>query len=256
MLVVIPSYNRSDLVEEAVAAVQPLQALVVDDSPTGLRRPQGAAVLLRTAGGTGFARAANAGLAAAQRAGWPWVLLLNDDARPAPGCVAALWAAAGTGGDNVLAGPVLLDPAGRVESAGIHVSVRSGRVRAGRRVPAASTEVDALSGACLLLPSHCRFDGRFPFSFEDVDLCLRVRAGGGRVVLVPQARCVHLGGGTVPRGSRLATRYALEGHLHLLRHRPWLWPVAGFLAVAQVVRDRGGMERLRGIGEGVRSSLA
>jgi hypothetical protein len=61
------------------------------------------------------------------------VLLLNDDAAPEPGCVEALTAAWGPG-DGAL-GPVLIDAAGQIESAGLRLG-RLGRVRARRRPPA------------------------------------------------------------------------------------------------------------------------
>jgi hypothetical protein len=98
--------------------------VVVDDSDAGA--PPLATARVRLSGGSGFARAANAGLAWAESEGYAWALVLNDDARPEPGCVEALLAAAGPGVGAV--GPVLLGPEG-VESAGIRFSERTARLK-------------------------------------------------------------------------------------------------------------------------------
>ncbi len=86
VIVVIPYFVRRDLLVEAMAAVEGLELLVVDDSVEGVHLD---APVLRLEGGGGFARAANAGLAEAERRGIDRVLLLNDDAAPEPGCVEA-----------------------------------------------------------------------------------------------------------------------------------------------------------------------
>jgi GT2 family glycosyltransferase len=227
--VVIPHRRRDDLLARAVASVEGCVTLVEDD----------------TAGeGRGFAATANAGLARAQKAGHDRVLLLNDDAWLLPGALEALLAV-----DAELVGPVLLDPSGRVESAGLFFSTRTGRLRQMTTVPTGPTEVPALSGACLLMPSTSRFDLAFRHGMEDIELCLRSR---GRVVLQPLARCVHVGGATVGRRTRQATREALRGHLRLLRGRPLQQGLAVGYALGQVIRERGPASRVMGIAEALR----
>jgi len=243
MLVVIPHFVRRDLLAGALAAVKGLNVLVVDDSPDGLDMD---VPMLRTAGGTGFARASNAGLAEAERRGHAHVLLLNDDAAPEPGCLDALLAAFDD--DVALAGPVLIGADG-VESAGIDFDPRTGRLRGRTEVPDRVTAVDALSGACLLMRSAMRFDEGFPHGMEDVDLAQRV---DGRVVLVPGARCRHLGGATVARGSRKATRDALVGHMRLVGGSPVRRSLVVGYAVAQVLREGNRRERLVGIWEALK----
>ena len=179
--VVIPHRSRGDLLVRALRAVERWPVLVVDDTDDGLDLD---VPKVRLGGGQGFARAANAGLAAVRT---PSAVLLNDDAVPEPGCLERL---AQVGG---LCGPVLVGAHG-VESAGIRV--RSwGRVRQETRVPSDDRTVDALSGACLHLPAHLRFDERFRHGFEDIELCRRV--GGARLVVT--ARCWHEGGATLGR---------------------------------------------------------
>ncbi len=240
MIVVIPYFVRRDLLVEAMAAVEGLELLVVDDSVEGVHLD---APVLRLEGGGGFARAANAGLAEAERRGIDRVLLLNDDAAPEPGCVEALLAAFDE--DVALAGPILVGEEG-VESAGIDFDPRSGRLRQRSVVPTEVTPVDALSGACLLMRSSLRFDEGFPHGMEDVDLAQRV---DGRVVLVPDAICRHLGGASVDRRSRRATRDALVGHLRLVGGSPVRRSLVVGYALAQVLREGNRRERLVGIWE-------
>jgi len=248
--------RRHDLLPEALAAVAGWPVFVVDDSPAGLLEgllPAGVH-LVRGPVGAGFAAACNRGLAAAEAAGFSRVLLLNDDARPAPGCVEALLQALEATPRAAAAGPVLIDPTGRVESAGLRLGRHSGRVRQLRRVPAATAEVDALSGACLLLVAGWRLDEAYTFGFEDLELGRRMRAAGRTLLLVPGARCAHMGGGTVPRRSREAARHALAGHLRLVGERPWRRGIALALAVAQILRERGPMDRLLGLRDGWRDA--
>lgn len=255
LAVVIPCHHRVDLLATALAAVRGWPVVVVDDSPDGqIRVAAGAARRVRTAGEVGFAAAVNAGLAAAEAAGAELALVLNDDAAPAAGCVEALLAAWGPGVGAV--GPVIVGPEG-VESAGIAVS-GWGRVRQRRRVPRGEgpVEVAALSGAALLIGASARFDEGYRHGFEDVALCLALRAAGRRLLLLPEARCHHLGGASLPRTSRAAQRHAVSGHARLLRQLGRPAPIAAPLAVAQILREGGPWDRLLGVVEGLWDSRA
>jgi len=243
--VVIPHHRRRDLLAASLSAVAGQQVIVVDDSPRGGVVAPGARVV-RGAGGEGFARAVNRGLDAAQAHGASHALLLNDDAAPAPGCVAALVAAWAPGVGA--AGPVLMQPDGSVESAGIDVRWW-GRVRARPRAPGAITEVDGLSGACLLIDARERLDVSFAHGMEDLDLCLRLRRRGLRCLLVPSARCDHHGGGSLDRASPEAQRHAVSGQLRLMGGGARSAPVLA-LAAAQVAREGGGSVRWRSILDG------
>jgi GT2 family glycosyltransferase len=254
--VVIPHHSRGELLLEAVRAVRGWPTWVVDDSPSG--QPVGdlppGTTVLRSRGEEGFARACNIGLAAVQAAGHPWALLLNDDARPLGPCLELLLAAVEADPVAGAAGPLLVDAAGRIESAGIRVHRRSARVREQRQAPAQTRAVDALSGACLLMASKERLDPAYRFGFEDIALCQRLQAAGQRVLLVPEARCEHAGGATIHRRSRAATRHALAGHLRLVGARSWQRPLVLSLALAQVIREGGPPHRLLGLWEGWRDS--
>jgi hypothetical protein len=228
--------------------------VLVDDTDAGWHGAEGVAACVRTVGGTGFSRAANAGLDMAESMGFVWALVLNDDAAPEPGCVSTLLATAQRLGAGAV-GPVLTGPAG-VESAGIRYAKHTGRVAQVQRAPRRAQVVDALSGACLLVPTTERFDTGFPHGFEDVDLCQRLKAGGRQVWVEPLARCWHEGGSTVDRKSRQAARDAVVGHLHLVGPKRIRRAAVVAWAVAQVVREGGPAHRLAGILEGYRGASA
>ncbi len=245
-VVVVPSVGRVDSAP-TLAAVAGWSVLYVDDAPAPQDLPEGVEGL--RAGGRGFAAAANLGLARAQERGFTWAVLLNDDAVPRPGCIAALRAAVEAPG-IVAAGPVLEGPDG-VESAGLRYHEVTARLRQQTRVPAGVQTVDALSGACLLVSVEVRFDERFPHAMEDIDLSRRLRAGGGSLVVEPAARCWHAGGGSVPRRGREAARDALRGHLRLAGDSRVRRGLVVAYALVQIAREGGPAERLLGVWEGV-----
>jgi hypothetical protein len=115
-------------------------------------------------------------------------------------------------------------------------------------IPDGSAEVDGLSGACLLMASSLRFDPGYPHGFEDLALAREVRRAGGRVLLVPDARCRHTGGATRDRRSAEATRDALIGHLRLVGPGPRRVLVTLY-ALAQVVREGAEPARLSALAE-------
>lgn len=245
--VVIPTHSRRDLLVEAVASCAPHPVVVVDDSPNGLP-PIGGVTWLRTDGGTGFAQAVNRGLRHTATGGARAALVLNDDAvLGATGIqqLTSTWLARGG-----IVGPVILGPSGAVQSAGFQL--RSwGRLLARTSAPSILSSVDAVSGACMVMGTSWRFDPDFTHGMEDIELCRRVRAAGGSILVDPAARCHHLGGGTISSISTHAQRHAVAGHLRLVGGG-WRGGVAVGLAVAQVVREGGPFGRLMGIAQGLR----
>jgi len=245
--VVVITDGRQPLLRRAVARVRP---------PLWLIAPE-----------EGFAAAANAALERARREGHASILLLNDDAVLLPGAREALAREISRPGVGA-AGALLLEEDGRtIQSAGLSVRLRGGRVRslAPPAVPAGTARaVAALPATALALRVDRAlavggFDAeRFPFYFEDVDLCLRLRDEGYRVVLVPSARAIHRGGATAGRGSAFATYHATRGQLALCRAHPRPHPlsplVAAAMSAATLLRpgDAPRAERTRALIRGIR----
>lgn len=239
LTVVIPYRRDAARLERLLNLVAKWPVVVADDSDDGVSVD---VITVRLGGGRGFARAANAGLTAVRT---PLAVVLNDDALPRDDCLAQLQEA---GDLHLPAGPILEGPCG-VESAGISVA-RWGRVR--QRVDVrGSSQVDAVSGACIRVPAGVRFDERYPHGFEDVELCRRL--GGARIVRT--ARCWHQGGGSLDRRSAAAQAHGVTGQM-LLFPAGWREPVIAALHVAQVVRERGPADRLAGVWRGWRAARA
>ena len=242
----IPTAQAHPLMQRSLALLAAHAPLVVDDSPAELG-PKGLGLQgLRSPGNLGFARAVNLGLDQLEAEGAQWVLLLNDDALPDPECLPALLEHATNEASVSMLGPLLVGPEG-VESAGLRFNVRSARLAQNKEVPDGPVDVEALSGACVLMRAHLRFDPAFSHAMEDVELSLRVRADGGRCLLIPGARCWHEGGATLPRDSALAQQHALSGHLRLHQGQPLRQGLATAYALGQVLREGPSAQRFGGI---------
>ena len=240
LTVVIPFRRNLSGLFRALKAVEGWRVIVVDDSDGGLDLD---VPIRRLGGGRGFSRAANYGLEAVST---PNALLLNDDAVPLEDCIERLSRQGG------LCGPLLVGPAG-VESAGLRVRPW-GRVVQARVFGSGSTMVDALSGACLHMPTNVRFDESYRHGSEDVELCLRLTRQGISPMLVSEARCWHQGGATLSRRSPTARRHALSGQLRLWGPG-WRRGVVTGLAVAQVLREGAGRAGLGALVAGWRDGL-
>lgn len=215
--VVVVSYNRRDLLLaccrralEAGAA----QLIVVDNasedgSAAAVAEAFPEAVLLEGESNRGFAAAVNHGMA---RSSASLVLLLNPDATVSRSALETLRAGVLEAPDVAAAGPRIRDPRGRLElSVGRTMSPlneawfkiqqrlydRDGTLarwierRYEHRRP-----VSSLSAACLLLRRAAvdqvgGLDERFFLYAEDVDLCLRLRRAGWRLLYVPAAEVRH-----------------------------------------------------------------
>ena len=222
---------------EAVEVDGGAEVIVVDDgSPGGggeiaaVAAALGSAVrVVRRSANGGFAAAVNEGVAAARG---ECVLLLNDDMRVEPGCLAALLDALDSRPELFAVTPVILNLAeGFVESTtalrfhrGVLDVVLPGRAGA---APAAAGEVREIAFACggALL---CRRDELAalgglspllaPFYWEDVDLGWRARCAGRAIAECGDARVLHEHARTIGRlaaGARAPHLRAQPPAVHL-----------------------------------------
>ena len=159
----------------------------------------------------GFAGGANVGLAAVET---DYALMLNPDVEIAPNFGAALVDAFDADARLGAAGPLLLYPDGKtIQHAGgalsrpalttRHLGYGSTDLHAWRR----AADVEFVTGGAMALRMAAvnaigGFDERFsPVYYEDVDLCLRLRAAGWAVRYSPTLRALHHEGVTLERSA-------------------------------------------------------
>jgi N-acetylglucosaminyl-diphospho-decaprenol L-rhamnosyltransferase len=215
---------------------------------------------------TGYASAANLGAAAA---GGEWLLVANPDTRFAPGAVAQLVATAVADPTIGCVGPHLRNPDGSDYPTGRRFpSVLVGAVHAAlatvwagnpatrfyhmtnvdRSVP---IQVDWVSGACMLLRRETwdrvgGFDTGYFMYAEDMDLCLRVKRAGWRVVFDPRAEVEHtVGGSTRYRPYRKVFDHHRSAFRFYLRHYQGDPRIVLSPAVAGFLTARAGVSLLR-----------
>jgi len=233
--VIVVSYNQRDRLLAGLASVPSAGTRLivvdnasVDDSAAAVRQRFPAADLLELERNVGFGAAVNRGAA---RGDAPYILLLNNDARLQPAALETLSAAL-QDPEVVAAGPLMLGPEGECELSidrtlspwnearfklvGLLYRGGRGPIAASiRQRMSRSRPVRSLSGACMLLRRDAfervgGFDERFFLYAEDVDLCLRLRQGGGKLLYVAEAVVEH------DRGASSATDRAATA-LHYRR---------------------------------------
>jgi hypothetical protein len=159
----------------------------------------------------GFARACNEGV---RQARGEFVVLLNNDTVVQQDWDQPL--------RRELADPItgivglrLLYPDGTVQHAGVVFNNDGLPWHVFRGLPGLSApvmerrELAAVTGACLAMRRelYCNLHGldeNFINCYEDIDLCLRVREGGYRVVYNPDGSVIHLEGRSEGRNERVA----------------------------------------------------
>ncbi|RMG08183.1 MAG: glycosyltransferase family 2 protein [Planctomycetota bacterium] len=242
LFVVVPTvFAAPDALAECLAGLRaqatPHRVLCVADGrppPPGLRAEHPAVEWLELPCNLGFCGAANAGLRRALADGADLCLLLNDDAAPEPGCLAALVRAAESAPDAGIFAPLLLSPAGdRAAGLGIEINLLgSGRDRAAGLAPQAAASLEAqvlaATGGALLvrrtvLEAVGLFDEGYRFYYEDVDLCLAARDAGFEILSVPAARVRHRHSASLGRDSPRKAYYLSRNQVRLVA-KTFPWP--------------------------------
>ena len=200
---------------------------------------------LRVAINRGFTGGVNLGIRTALEHGGEYVFLLNNDTRVEVHAISELIQVAQSDPRIGIVGAKLLqlDAPGRLESAGLSVDLRRGRVyqigfgESDDGQYDATTDVIAVSGGAMLLSRGVLeqlngFDERYFRYLEDVDVCLRARKAGFRVVFAPRARVHHKGKGMAGgHTSPLILYYSVRNHLMLMREHGTGGPLAHLLRI-------------------------
>jgi GT2 family glycosyltransferase len=217
--VIVPTRDRADLLRPCIAslfertAYRAFEVLVVDNGSREAataellaewerREPQRFRVL-RDPTPFNYSRLNNE---AARATTAEYLLLLNNDTEViAPDWMDAMLGQARRDAVGAV-GALLLYPDGTVQHAGVVLGILGLAGHAHRFLPATGAgyhgalELDtnylALTGACLMIAKRKYFevgglDEALAVSYNDVDLCLKLRRAGYRNVFVPRARLYH-----------------------------------------------------------------
>jgi GT2 family glycosyltransferase len=167
-----------------------------------------------------FANMCNEG---AKTASGEILVFLNDDVEPLdPEWLVRLTAPLGREGVGI-AGARLLYPQGSIQHVGMVLGMSDGVGHLGRHLMAStywpwidfSREVTAVTGACLACKKSVfemlgGFDAAFPVNYNDVDLCLRARVAGYRVVVESGAVLIHRESMTRSPGTKTNERLTFQ----------------------------------------------
>ena len=216
--VIIPTHDRLDLLFGCVeglrqaTAYPAIEIIVIDHAssdPATVDYLQALAQqphtrVLRQEGDFNYAALSNAGAALAQ--GDVLCFLNNDIAVRQAGWLAELVSLA-LRPEIGAAGPLLRHPDGRVQSQGIQLGTNGIARLAGRQLPGQPppsafqlqqiSNVAALTGACLVMRRALfeevgGFDEELAVAYNDIDLCLNLRAAGRWLVFTPFSELVHV----------------------------------------------------------------
>jgi hypothetical protein len=253
---VILNTNRRDdtlacLESLAHSTYAPLTNLVVnaistDGSLEAIQTAYPATAILSLAENRGYAGGNNLGIHWALEHGADWVLVLNEDTRLAPECIAQLVEVGESDPHIGIVGPMVyhFDEPDVIQTAGgmlgrawsARLLGNNQRDQGQFREPHA---VEWISGCAMLirralLEQLGSFDERFFIYWEEIDLCVRAGQVGWRMVQVPAAKLWHKGVQRDYRPAPRVTYYTTRNHFLLLQknHAPlgtWLRVSAGTL---------------------------
>lgn len=241
--IVIVLYNQAGLTLQALDALAGQRAVafetIIVDNGSGdethdlLQRIEGARIL-RNGENRGFLHAANQGAAMARGR---HILFLNNDVILQQGALQAAVERLESAADIGVVGGRIVLADGRLQEAGCIAFGDGWTIGYGRGEDPNGPEyrfvrdIDFCSGAFLLVRGELwrtlgGFDPLYaPAYYEDTDLCLRVWAGGYRVVYEPAALMLHIEGGSADEGEPKAlmrrnhTKF-LQRHGRHLAQRP------------------------------------
>ncbi len=215
--IVIPVFNKLELTRDCLTAIKAntsgsYEVIVVNNASTDgstefLREQEksGAIRHILNSENQGFARGCNQG---AQAARGSLVLFLNNDTKVTPNWLDAMVQASKRPGVGIV-GAKLLYADNRIQHAGI--GFINGIPDHPNRFASANApevnqfrELDMVTAACLMIPRELHlklagFDESYRNGVEDIDLCIRARAAGWKVVYEPKATVYHLEGQSAGR---------------------------------------------------------
>jgi GT2 family glycosyltransferase len=280
--VVIVIWNGRDDTVECLESfrtdVYPNREIIVvdngssDDSVAVLKASFPEVRILQTGKNLGFTGGNNVGIRHAIESGAKYVYLITNDSLVEPDAIEKLVEAAEENPDAGLVAPVIhdFDPPRAIWFAGSIVDLRRGAAwHDNSRQPTRNEppyEVPWVTGCAMMLPADLLrklegFDDRYYLSWEDVDLSIRVRNEGRKLLIVPPARIYHKGGQSGKNLDGIYGYYTVRNSLLLARkHSGRDFPRAAFTILSEALRRslRAGphrLRRLRLVWDGLRDHL-
>ncbi len=210
--IIIPVWNNLALTQQCVSKLAEVtdgatyEVILVDNGSTDgvqdfLRTLGGDVTVIRNEENLGFAKACNQG---AQAARGEYLVFLNNDTVPVKGWLSALVEEARAHADVAVVGSKLLFEDGTIQHAGVVFPRNWGTpYHVYRKSPGDASyasnrrELQAVTAACMLVRRSVfqqvdGFDEGYQNGFEDVDLCLKIRECGMKVVYQPKSTVYHL----------------------------------------------------------------
>ncbi|WCK56183.1 glycosyltransferase [Aneurinibacillus sp. Ricciae_BoGa-3] len=207
--IIIVLHNKADYTYRCLQSILdyadvPFELIIVDNASTDstpvLLQKVKNIHLIKNEKNVGFLNACNT---AVEYSNAHWILFLNNDAEIKPYLLSSLLKSGEKNTDCGAVGAKLIFPDGKLQEAGCIIWNDGSCLGYGRgdhpNKPEYSfeREVDYCSGACLLVKRELfqlvgKFDERFlPAYYEDVDLCMKIREQGYKVMFQPSAVVIH-----------------------------------------------------------------
>jgi GT2 family glycosyltransferase/Flp pilus assembly protein TadD len=225
--IIIPVFNKEELTRQCLTRLAEVtdgcsyEVIVVDNNSTDgtkefLATLSGDIGVITNPDNYGFAKACNQGAASARGR---FLVFLNNDTIPKPGWLMALVNEVQQYPDVAIVGSKLLYPDETIQHAGVVFSkncLTPYHVFRGARGDLQSVnqrrEFQVVTAACMLVRREefevvGGFDEIYQNGFEDVDLCLKVRKRGKKIVYQPESVLYHLEHQTPGRKDPEAERH-------------------------------------------------
>ena len=233
--VVIPAWNGEDHIVDCLSALsrqshQPMQILVVENGSTDgtcelIKTQFPDVALIENESNLGFSVASNMGIDAST--GGP-IVLLNQDTIVDDDWLARILEVLEYDPEIGIVGSLTRYPNGKIQHAGGYLDCQ-GNGHHKKRKPKSGLPVDVeyVTGAALAVSRKALAtiglldEAFYPAYFEDVDLCLRARKAGFRVVISPTATVVHKEESRMTEHSFMGNYYFQKNRLRLVvKHWP------------------------------------
>jgi GT2 family glycosyltransferase/Flp pilus assembly protein TadD len=219
--IIVPVWNKAELTRQCLQALAATthgieyEVIIVDngstdETPALLAGLGGDVRVIRNQQNLGFARACNQG---AKVAKGRYLVFLNNDTIPQPGWLEAMVREVEEHADVAVVGSKLLYADGTIQHAGVAFSrtwLTPYHLYRGYPADAPAVnrrrEFQAVTAACMLVRREVfeevgGFDEGYRNGFEDVDVCLKVRGRGRKIVYQPQSVLYHLESQTPGRNT-------------------------------------------------------